>query len=311
MTWRMFLVVLLHVAGICFSAWPARAAEPGPGAADQVCPDPQAILDRLFGEARDEDRQALAEIEISPQEERQRGEEVVRTYLAELKRQRIRVVARGRDVDYLRALVETIRPLMEQSKRYPRIGIYLAQSSRCEARSLPGGTLIFFRGLLEAAESEAAVVGIVGHELAHLDRGHHLWRLRRLKLAERTFSQGGKDFSPDRFFKAGSMMLQVWTRPFRPELEAEADRDGTRWAYAAGYDPRETARLFLSLRDRDKNLPIPLPSFLQSHPAPEGRHQAIMELYDKLQQEKPRQKLYVGRENLRRRMPRAQQEFKE
>jgi len=308
--WRTFLVVVLHVSAICLSAQPVPAAQPGP-AADQVFPDPQAMFDRLFGEEREEDQQALAEIEISPEEERQRGEEVVRTYLAELKRQKIRVVVRGKEVEYLRALVETIRPLMENGKRYPRITIYVAQSSRCDARSLPGGTLVFFRGLLETAESEAAVVGIVGHELAHLDRGHHLWRLRRLKLAERTFSQGGKDVSPDRFFKAGSMMLQVWTRPFRPELEAEADRDGARWAYAAGYDPRETARLFLKLRDRGKDLPVPLPSFLQSHPAAEGRHQAIMELYDKLQQEKPQQKLYVGRENLRRQVPRSQQEFKE
>ncbi len=47
------------------------------------------------------------------------------------------------------------------------------------------------------------------------------------------------------------------------------------------------------------------------HPAAEGRHQAIMQLYEKLQQEQPRQKLYIGRENLRRRAPRAQQEFKE
>jgi predicted Zn-dependent protease len=107
------------------------------------------------------------------------------------------------------------------------------------------------------------------------------------------------------------MLLQVWTRPFRPELEAEADRDGARWAYAAGYDPRETARLFLKLRDRGKDLPAALPSFLQSHPAAEGRHRAIMELYDQLQQEKPQQKLYIGKENLRRRVPRAQQEFKE
>jgi hypothetical protein len=39
--------------------------------------------------------------------------------------------------------------------------------------------LVFFRGFLETAGNEAAVVGIVGHELSHLDRGHHLWRIPR------------------------------------------------------------------------------------------------------------------------------------
>jgi predicted Zn-dependent protease len=305
------VVLALVVAATCVCAAALIAGEHKPPATDHVFPDPQTFFERLFGPQRDEDRQALAAIEISPQEERQMGEWAVTAYLEYLKQQKIRVVTRGRDVEYLRALVETIRPLLTNSKRYPRINVYLALSSRCEARSFPGGTLVFFRGLLEAAESEAAVVGIVGHELAHLDRGHHLWRLRRIKLAERTFSQSGKGFSPDRFFQAGSMMLQVWTKPFRPELEAEADRDGARWAYLAGYDPREMARLFLELGKRRNNSPRLLPEFLRSHPAPEGRHQAIMELYDQLQQEQPKKKLYIGKENLRRRMPRAQREFNE
>ena len=306
-------LVVLILAGwaTCWSASTLAAAEPLPVAADEAFPDPQEMFDRLFGKEREEDKKALAEIEVSRREERQMGERAVRAYLAQLKRQKIRVVARGKDVDYLRGLVETIRPLMTNSKRYPRIQVYLAQSSRCDARSFPGGTLVFFRGLLESARSEAAVVGIVGHELAHLERGHHLDRLRRVKLAQQTFSEGPQGFSPESFFRTGSTMMQIWTRPFRPEFEAEADRDGAGWAYAAGYDPRETARLFLELGGRRKNLPVPVPDFLRSHPAPEGRHQAIMHLYNKLQQEKPQPKLYVGKENLRRRVTRAQREFRE
>jgi hypothetical protein len=34
-------------------------------------------------------------------------------------------------------------------------------------------------------------------------------------------------------------MMRIWMQPFRPEFEAEADEDGARWAYLAGYDPRE------------------------------------------------------------------------
>lgn len=305
------VVLILTGSATCCCASALPAAEPLPVAADEAFPDPQEMFDRLFGKEREEDKKALAEIEVSRREERQMGERAVGAYLAQLKRQKIRVVARGKDVDYLRGLVETIRPLMKNSKRYPRIQVYLAQSSRCDARSFPGGTLVFFRGLLESAQSEAAVVGIVGHELSHLDRGHHLDRLRRVKLAQQTFSEGPQGFSPEGFFRSGSTMMQIWTRPFRPEFEAEADRDGARWAYAAGYDPRETARLFLELGKRRNNFGDLLPAFLRSHPAPEGRHRAIMDLYDKLRQEKPQPKLYIGKENLRRRITRAQREFKE
>ena len=306
---RAFTVVLI-LAVPCFWARPARAARPR-AAADQGFPDFQEMFDRIFGAESEEDRKALAKIDVSVREERRMGEAAVRAYLAHLKGRKIRVVTRGKDVEYLRALVERIRRMMSNTRRYPRIQVYVAQSSRCDARSFPGGTLVFFRGLLETAESEAAVVGIVGHELSHLDRGHHLWRLRRMKLAEQTFSGNAKRSSPERFFSAGSMMMRIWSRPFRPELEAEADRDGATWAYAARYDPRETAKLFLNLRDRGKDIQGYLPTFLLSHPAPEGRHKAILELYEKLRQEKPKQKLYIGKENLRRRVTRTQREFKE
>jgi predicted Zn-dependent protease len=305
------LPVVLILAAVLACCGGAFAAEPWPLGPGGGFPDPAAFLEQMFGPQRPEDEQALAKIQVSPREEQQMGQTTVETYLAYLRQQRIGVVDRGKDVEYLQALVETIRPLMTNTKRYPRIKVYLAESSVCEARSLPGGTLVFFRGLLEKAESEAAVVGIVGHELSHLDRGHHLWRLRRMKLAQQTFSSGPQGFSFDRFFTTGSLLLQVFTRPFRPEDEAQADEDGARWAYAAGYDPREMAKLLLTLDKPGGNLPAPLAGFLQSHPAPESRHKAIMEQYEKLRQEEPKQKLYVGKENLRLRVPRAKRQFKE
>ena len=51
-----------------------------------------------------------------------------------------------------------------------------------DAFSVPGGDLLFSQGLLETAGNEAALMGVVCHELAHLDRGHQLLELRRAKL---------------------------------------------------------------------------------------------------------------------------------
>lgn len=304
-------VVALAVVAARLPAPAQAAAEPPRQAAEEPSPDPQEFFNRLFGDQREADKEALAAIEVSLKEEQRMGRRAVEAYLAYLKRQKIRVVSRGKEVQYLRDLVETVRPLMKNRDRYRRITIYLAQSSRCDARSFPGGTLVFFRGLLETAGSEAAVVGIVGHELSHLDRGHHLWRVRRIKAAQKAFADDREESSLDRLFAAGSMMARVWAHPFRPEDEAEADRDGARWAYAAGYDPRETARMFLKLGQRQLIPGDFIPSFLRSHPAPEGRHKAIMELYRELQEAEPKEKLYIGRENLRRRVARVRRRFDE
>lgn len=296
-------VAIAAIAAGCLPP-PLLAQPPRPG---EFVPDPAAMLERFFGAGGQEDEKALNAIEISPKEEEQLGRAAVNAYLAFLKEQRIRVVARGRDVDYLRRLVETMRPRMTQADRYRQITVYLAESPRCDARSLPGGTLVFFRGLLDSAESEAALVGVIGHELSHLDHNHQLLHLRRMKLAQQTFSAQAKDFSPERFFGATTAMARLWTRPFRPEDELAADRDGARWAYQSGYDPREMVRVIAKIGEREQRQPLPTPSIFRSHPPAEERRKAVLDLYEELQKADPKENLVIGRDSLRRRVTRDQQ----
>jgi predicted Zn-dependent protease len=267
------------------------------------------MFERFFGPVTGEEKQALAEVEVTLQEERHLGGLALQAFLDQLKQQGIRVVTRGRDVEYLRELVEAIRPLMTNSERYPTIDVYLVKSPQVEARAVPGGTLVFFEGMLESAGSEAALIGVVGHELAHLDRGHQLADLRRVKLAQETFANKPGNVSFERFFDVGTLLMRTWTRPFRPEDEAEADRDGARWAYTAGYDPREMATVFRRLQEQSKRRRIPLPAFLQSHPPPADRLQTVTAEYQRLQQQDAKGKLYIGRENLRTRTSRAQRKY--
>lgn len=303
-----FFIAVVIVAA---NAPAAEEAGPRPPVQGFPVPDPQEMFNRFFGKPTEAEKRQLAEIPVSLKEERQVGNGVVEAFLSHLRRQGIRVVTRGRDVEYLRELVETLRPRMQNGERYRTIKVYVAKSPECDARSFPGGTLVFFEGLLDFAESEAALVAIVGHELSHLDRGHQLERVRRMKLAKRTFSGGRRQFSPEQFFATGTAVLRAWTRPFQPEDEMEADRDGATWAYRTGYDPREMARLFANLERRQAGQRIPLPDFLRSHPLPLDRRRAIMEIYRDLEQTEPSEDLYVGRENLRRRVARATREFPE
>jgi predicted Zn-dependent protease len=269
------------------------------------------MFERMFGPPSQEEKERLAKIEVSIREERQMGQAALDAYLASLRAQNIQVIRRGKDVSYLRELVATVQPLMTNRQRYPTIQVLLADSPKIDARSFPGGSLVFFQGLLDSAGSEAALVGIIGHELAHLDRGHVLERARRMTLAQQTFSGRVRGMSFADFFNSGATSMRMWTHPFQPEDELEADRDGARFAYRAGFDPREMARLFLDVQQRQGGQPVPVPSFLQSHPAPGDRHKAIMDLYEELQRDDPKPGLYVGKENLLRRIPRKVQQFQE
>lgn len=284
-------VVLACALGICWSA--ESAGQRG----DRVQPlwaDPEAMFEAIFGEEGEVDAKTLAEIEVSPLEERQIGKQAVEAYLSQLKAQGLRVVRRGKDVEYLRSLVDRLHPLMSQRERYPEIEIALVLSDRCDARCFPGGYLVFFRGLLEFPENEAALIGMVGHELAHLDRGHQTRRIQQMKLAERTFSGRSGAMTPEKFFAVGGVMMRGLLRPFRPDYEREADLDGARWSYEAGYDCREMARLFLQHEQRKAGRDLAIPEFFRSHPTGADRHQAIMKEYERLQRENPRDDLVKG-----------------
>lgn len=269
--------------------------------------DPSKFFEQAFGEDSEADRRELEKIEVSAHEERQLGKQVLQSGLQSLKESGITVGTTGRDVEYLQSLVATLQPYMRNKDRYDGIQVLVARSPRIDARSCPGGTLIFFEGLLDGAGSEAALVGIVGHELSHLDHGHQLLPIRRMKLMEKSFS------SPQnlsQMMQSGPGVAKLWARPFRPEDERDADRDGVTWAYAAGYDPREMAKLF---QKKGKKTPaaegMAWETFFRSHPYDQDRQQAILKQFAKLQKDQPAAKpLFVGRENLENRFSRQQAE---
>jgi len=270
--------------------------------------DPQKMLEQFFGTAPKEDREEIDKIEIARRDESQIGDRASREYLTRLRRNGIRVVRRGEDVAYLQSLVAQLRPKMEHAARYKTIRVYVANSDETDARSFPGGTLIFYRGMLDFAENEAALVGVIGHELSHLDHGHQLYDAKRVKLMQRTFS-GSNGFSPDQFFSSGAKLMRSFSKPFRPEDESQADDDGASWAYELGYDPREMAKLFLRMHERDRGAKPDVPSFLRTHPYHLDRYKAITNRFDELQAEMPRDGLYIGSKNLVRRVPRSSEEL--
>ena len=143
------------------------------------------MLEEMFGPDSPEQEQALAKIEVSAEEERRIGTQAAQAFLDSLKSQGIAVTDRGRDVAYLEDLVKTIHPRMQHGDRYPKVTVYLAKSPLANAQSFPGGTLVFFEGMFERCGNEAALIGVVGHELAHLDREHQLRRVRQWKLLQR------------------------------------------------------------------------------------------------------------------------------
>jgi len=269
------------------------------------------MFDQMFGTPTEEQQKALEKVEISWEDEQRFGREVADRFLAELRGKGIRVVSRGKEVEYLRALLETLRPQMQRADRYRTLDVLYADTPDTDARCFPGGIVLVFRGLLETVENEAALVGVLGHELSHIDHGHQLRWLRTYKLAQSSFTPGGGPVNMQDMMSNTMMMSQMFARPFRPEDEAQADLDATNWMYRAGYDPQELAKLFLRFEELAKQRGQMSLPFFRTHPYNRDRYESVLKRYRELAVADPRADLYVGARNLWERVPRSKREFEE
>jgi predicted Zn-dependent protease len=247
-------------------------------------------------------RAELQKVEVPWKVEEDQGRQTFESYRRYLRQSDITLSDQSEDARYVQQLVARIHPHMKHARRYRQLHVYIADSPEVDARSIPGGYLIFYRGLLEFAESEAALVGIIGHELSHLDRGHQLKPIRQMLQAQRRLSRADRLNLGD-FFSLGQGMMNSF-HPFHPEEEEEADQDGLQWMHQVGYDGRELARLFQRLAERPRpGAAAAMPAFLRTHPLYPDRAAATLRHLQHLQRVAPRDDLVIGKEALAERSP--------
>jgi predicted Zn-dependent protease len=313
--WRLILAALtLAIAWLILSS--AAGAQQAPRGIGKLPGDmnfrPDRFLEEFFGKGDRQEREAqLAKVEISWADEAAQGRQMLDDLKDRLAAQNASLVERGRDVDYLGRLVGLVQPQMQQAQRYRKLDVRVATLDVPNACALPGGYVIVTRGMLDQAGCEAAMVCVLGHELAHLDRGHLLRRMKQWKLAQQRMAKPPTEFSFDALRDQMGAMSQLFRMPFGPEEELEADRDGITWAHRAGYDPRAVEQVYAAMENAGLSAPAFLPEFLRTHPQSAERRANLRESCERLRAPEAQPRLYLGRENLARRIARAQREFAE
>jgi hypothetical protein len=146
------------------------------------------------------------------------------------------------------------------------------------AFALPGGPMFVNRGMIEAADGEGEVAGVMAHELAHV--------LLRHGTANATKAQGfqigalagaiagaviGGGWG-EAISRGSQFGLGTWLMKYSRDYEKQADLLGAQIMARAGYDPRELARMFETIQKQGGGSP---PQWLSSHPNPGNRTQYI------------------------------------
>jgi Zn-dependent protease with chaperone function len=273
--------------------------------------DPDKFLERLIGQFGGElaSDEVLDKVEVSWDEELRLGEQGLGELKRRLAARNQSITTRGKDVQYLQKLVALVQPQMKQAERYRRLQVHVAEMGVPNAVAFPGGKIVVSREMLDQAGCEAALVCVLGHELAHLDRGHLLRRMKQWKLAQDRMSKRPAEFTPEAFFDQMGLMYSLLRRPFGPQEELDADHDGITWAYRAGYDPLAVEQVYAAMDNAGLAAPASLPNFLRTHPPTADRRERLRAALVQLQAAEPQANLYLGRLNLTRRIPRLDREF--
>jgi hypothetical protein len=151
------------------------------------------------------------------------------------------------------------------------------------AFALPGGFCYVNRGLIEAAENEAQLAGVIGHEIGHAALRHGTNQATKASLWQLGLGVGGS-------LAGGSMAGQVAQLgagffansvllKYSRDAESQADLVGTHLLYDAGYDPRAMADFFKKLSEEKGSRP---PEFFSSHPNPENRYGKVTKEINKM-----------------------------
>ena len=133
--------------------------------------------------------------------------------------------------------------LVRNSDAQVRFTFKIIASDNVNAFSLPGGFVFLNSGLIRAADNEAALAGVLAHEVAHVAACHAAQELARQESAS-------VDSMPMIFRLASRRMAinTVYLKPVRI-FEAEADLLAVEYLYKAGYDPHALPLFFEKIKD--------------------------------------------------------------
>jgi predicted Zn-dependent protease len=159
----------------------------------------------------------------------------------------------------------------------------VVNASDINAFALPGGYLYLNRGLIEAAQNEGQLAGVMAHEMAHVALRHGTSQASKAYLGQAGLGLlGGLIGKGDRSTEQtiatiGGFGMNALFLKFSRGAEEQADIVGAQMLAEAGYDPRDMVSFFDVLASEQGRNPGKVEQFFSSHPAPANRAARINE----------------------------------
>jgi predicted Zn-dependent protease len=147
---------------------------------------------------------------------------------------------------------------------------------------LPGGKVGFYKGLMDFTENDDQVAAVLGHEVGHVVARHAALRAGQ-QTATSLLLQGGSAILGSTVKMSSDQLNMVMAvagagatvgimLPFSRQNETDADKLGVDYMHSAGYDVKQSIRLWEKMGAASTNRPQ---EWMSTHPNPETRIQEL------------------------------------
>ena len=142
---------------------------------------------------------------------------------------------------------------------------------------MPGGKIAIYTGILEITKNKHGLAAVMGHEIAHAVAKHSVERASRALVlnvgtAAIDIFTGGAISNTQRTTGvdvAGMLRTFGIDNPFGRKQESEADYLGLIFSSLAGYDIRESVKIWERMKESNKGQEPP--EWMSTHPSSEKR----------------------------------------
>tara|TARA_B100000959_G_scaffold284984_1_gene358173 strand:- start:622 stop:1470 length:849 start_codon:yes stop_codon:yes gene_type:complete len=146
---------------------------------------------------------------------------------------------------------------------------------------MPGGKIAVYSGILEITKNKHGLAAVMGHEIAHAVAKHSIERASRALIlnvgtAAIDIFTGGAISNTSRTTGvdvAGMLRTFGIDNPFGRKQESEADYLGLIFSSLAGYDIRESVKIWERMRESNKGKEPP--EWMSTHPSSTKRIESL------------------------------------
>jgi Zn-dependent protease with chaperone function len=197
-----------------------------------------------------------------------------------------------------RFFAETLKKIVPKDSKH-EFQVSVIASTVPNAFALSNGKIYFFSGLLNEAESQEEVIGVLAHEIAHVEKRHHMRNLVKAGGTSLAISLvvgpglGNMEFL-ETFTEIGSTILVL---KFSRDFETEADKTSIEYLKAQNMstdgllsffkrmetlenDETESDQSATSAKEGDSTV-SQITDFLSTHPATKERMKTLETLIQK------------------------------